>query len=175
MNGVVYQYYYYYLEPINISEYDAIWLYTVNCNHQTKSIIRLYSTVYWISKGEFVCAVLIHLPVRDYLTGFHKRKVERRKAAVAEIRKKIKEEQNRVREEVGAKRRSTLLKTIFDSDSTVLLWLCFRGIRNTWKCWRSDKKRSVSQKAQSRHAFYFHNLKEFPGVPSGGISDWHIR
>ncbi|XP_057673066.1 nucleolar protein 12 [Corythoichthys intestinalis] len=35
----------------------------------------------------------------DYLTGFHKRKVERRKAAVAEIRKKIKEEQNRVREE----------------------------------------------------------------------------
>lgn len=39
--------------------------------------------------------------VRDYLTGFHKRKVERRKAAVAEIRKKIKEEQIRVREEVS--------------------------------------------------------------------------
>ncbi|KAA8584838.1 hypothetical protein FQN60_003532 [Etheostoma spectabile] len=37
---------------------------------------------------------------QDYLTGFHKRKVERRKAAVAEIRKKIKEEQIRVREEV---------------------------------------------------------------------------
>uniref|UniRef100_A0A3P8T1D0 Nucleolar protein 12 n=1 Tax=Amphiprion percula TaxID=161767 RepID=A0A3P8T1D0_AMPPE len=36
---------------------------------------------------------------QDYLTGFHKRKVERRKAAVAEIRKKIKEEQIRVREE----------------------------------------------------------------------------
>ncbi|XP_037332289.1 nucleolar protein 12 [Pungitius pungitius] len=35
----------------------------------------------------------------DYLTGFHKRKVERRKTAVAEIRKKIKEEQIRVREE----------------------------------------------------------------------------
>ncbi|XP_034395105.1 nucleolar protein 12 [Cyclopterus lumpus] len=35
----------------------------------------------------------------DYLTGFHKRKVERRKVAVAEIRKKIKEEQIRVREE----------------------------------------------------------------------------
>ncbi|XP_029364215.1 nucleolar protein 12 isoform X2 [Echeneis naucrates] len=35
----------------------------------------------------------------DYLTGFHKRKIERRKAAVAEIRKKIKEEQSRVREE----------------------------------------------------------------------------
>ncbi|XP_054463864.1 nucleolar protein 12 [Anoplopoma fimbria] len=36
---------------------------------------------------------------QDYLTGFHKRKVERRKVAVAEIRKKIKEEQIRVREE----------------------------------------------------------------------------
>ncbi|XP_068435106.1 nucleolar protein 12 [Clinocottus analis] len=35
----------------------------------------------------------------DYLTGFHKRKVERRKVAVLEIRKKIKEEQIRVREE----------------------------------------------------------------------------
>ncbi|XP_029945888.1 nucleolar protein 12 [Salarias fasciatus] len=36
---------------------------------------------------------------QDYLTGFHKRKVERRKAAVAEIKKKIREEQIRVREE----------------------------------------------------------------------------
>ncbi|XP_015235927.1 PREDICTED: nucleolar protein 12 [Cyprinodon variegatus] len=36
---------------------------------------------------------------QDYLTGFHKRKLERRKAAVAEIKKKIKEEQSRVREE----------------------------------------------------------------------------
>ncbi|KAM9843235.1 nucleolar protein 12 [Aulostomus maculatus] len=36
---------------------------------------------------------------QDYLTGFHKRKVERRKAAVAEIRKKIRDEQIRVREE----------------------------------------------------------------------------
>ncbi|XP_056262552.1 nucleolar protein 12 [Pseudoliparis swirei] len=35
----------------------------------------------------------------EYLTGFHKRKVERRKVAVSEIRKKIKEEQIRVREE----------------------------------------------------------------------------
>ncbi|XP_077474460.1 nucleolar protein 12 [Stigmatopora argus] len=35
----------------------------------------------------------------EYLTGFHKRKVGRRKAAVAEIRKKIKDEQIRVREE----------------------------------------------------------------------------
>lgn len=38
---------------------------------------------------------------REYLTGFHKRKVERRKAAVAEIKKKIKDEQIRVREEVS--------------------------------------------------------------------------
>ncbi|XP_004563097.1 nucleolar protein 12 [Maylandia zebra] len=36
---------------------------------------------------------------QEYLTGFHKRKVERRKAAVEEIRKKIKEEQIRVRED----------------------------------------------------------------------------
>ncbi|XP_029293829.1 nucleolar protein 12 [Cottoperca gobio] len=36
---------------------------------------------------------------QNYLTGFHKRKVERRKIAVSEIRKKIKEEQIRVREE----------------------------------------------------------------------------
>ncbi|KAL3054229.1 hypothetical protein OYC64_006536 [Pagothenia borchgrevinki] len=36
---------------------------------------------------------------QDYLTGFHKRKVERRKVAVSEIKKKIKEEQIRVREE----------------------------------------------------------------------------
>uniref|UniRef100_A0A8C5FRW6 Nucleolar protein 12 n=1 Tax=Gadus morhua TaxID=8049 RepID=A0A8C5FRW6_GADMO len=36
---------------------------------------------------------------REYLTGFHKRKVERRKAAVVEIQKKIKEEHIRVREE----------------------------------------------------------------------------
>ncbi|XP_060946590.1 nucleolar protein 12 [Limanda limanda] len=35
----------------------------------------------------------------DFLSGFHKRKVERRKAALAEIRKKIKEEQIRVRVE----------------------------------------------------------------------------
>lgn len=40
---------------------------------------------------------------REYLTGFHKRKLERRKAAVKEIEKKIKEEQKRVREEVRFK------------------------------------------------------------------------
>lgn len=37
---------------------------------------------------------------REYLTGFHKRKVERRKAAVVEIQKKIKDELARVREKV---------------------------------------------------------------------------
>ncbi|XP_029445967.1 nucleolar protein 12 [Rhinatrema bivittatum] len=36
---------------------------------------------------------------REYLTGFHKRKVERRKAAVEELKKKIKEEQKKMREE----------------------------------------------------------------------------
>uniref|UniRef100_A0A8C6SAM9 Nucleolar protein 12 n=1 Tax=Neogobius melanostomus TaxID=47308 RepID=A0A8C6SAM9_9GOBI len=36
---------------------------------------------------------------QEFLTGFHKRKVERRKAAVEEIKRKIKEEQIKVREE----------------------------------------------------------------------------
>ncbi|KAJ8254323.1 hypothetical protein COCON_G00209350 [Conger conger] len=36
---------------------------------------------------------------QEYLTGFHKRKIERRKAAVEEIKNKLKEEQKRVREE----------------------------------------------------------------------------
>ncbi|XP_019726527.1 nucleolar protein 12 [Hippocampus comes] len=51
-------------------------------------------------KRENKCVLMFDDEEReDYLTGFHKRKVERRKAAVVEIRKKIKEEQNRVREE----------------------------------------------------------------------------
>lgn len=51
-------------------------------------------------KRENKCIVMFDDKDRqDYLTGFHKRKVERRKAAVAEIRKKIREEQIRVREE----------------------------------------------------------------------------
>ncbi|XP_053326156.1 nucleolar protein 12 isoform X2 [Spea bombifrons] len=36
---------------------------------------------------------------REYLTGFHKRKVQRRKAAVEEIKRKIKEEQKKMKEE----------------------------------------------------------------------------
>ncbi|XP_053263071.1 nucleolar protein 12 [Podarcis raffonei] len=36
---------------------------------------------------------------RDYLTGFHKRKVERRKAAVEEIKCKLKDEQKKMKEE----------------------------------------------------------------------------
>ncbi|XP_060760166.1 nucleolar protein 12 [Neoarius graeffei] len=35
----------------------------------------------------------------EFLTGFHKRKVERRKAAVEEIKNKLREEQKRLREE----------------------------------------------------------------------------
>ncbi|XP_028311530.1 nucleolar protein 12 [Gouania willdenowi] len=51
-------------------------------------------------KRETKCIVMFDDKDRqDFLTGFHKRKVERRKAAVAEIKKKIKEEQIRVREE----------------------------------------------------------------------------
>ncbi|XP_003964299.1 nucleolar protein 12 [Takifugu rubripes] len=51
-------------------------------------------------KRENKCIVMFDDKHRqEYLTGFHKRKVERRKAAVAEIQKKIREEQIRVREE----------------------------------------------------------------------------
>ncbi|KAM3864404.1 nucleolar protein 12 [Diretmus argenteus] len=50
-------------------------------------------------KRENKCIVMFDDNDRqDYLTGFHKRKVERRKAAVAEMHKKIKDEQSRVRE-----------------------------------------------------------------------------
>lgn len=38
---------------------------------------------------------------REYLTGFHKRKVERRKAALEEIKRKLKEEQRKMKEEVS--------------------------------------------------------------------------
>lgn len=37
---------------------------------------------------------------REYLTGFHKRKVERRKVALEEIKRKLKEEQRKMKEEV---------------------------------------------------------------------------
>nr|DBA18789.1 TPA: hypothetical protein GDO54_016998 [Pyxicephalus adspersus] len=37
---------------------------------------------------------------REYLTGFHKRKLQRRKAAVEEIKQKIKVEQKKMKEEV---------------------------------------------------------------------------
>ncbi|KAM5288100.1 nucleolar protein 12 isoform 3-T3 [Ctenodactylus gundi] len=36
---------------------------------------------------------------REYLTGFHKRKVERKKAAVEEIKQRLKEERRKLREE----------------------------------------------------------------------------
>ncbi|XP_058875061.1 nucleolar protein 12 [Acipenser ruthenus] len=51
-------------------------------------------------RRENKCVVTFNEDERqDYLTGFHKRKVERRKKAVDEIKKKIKEEQKRMREE----------------------------------------------------------------------------
>lgn len=40
------------------------------------------------------------LSCREYLTGFHKRKVERRKVALEEIKRKLKEEQRKMKEEV---------------------------------------------------------------------------
>lgn len=40
--------------------------------------------------------------IREFLTGFHKRKLERRRAALKEMKSKLKEEQKRVREEVRA-------------------------------------------------------------------------
>ncbi|KAM6215932.1 nucleolar protein 12 isoform 1-T1 [Rhynchocyon petersi] len=36
---------------------------------------------------------------REYLTGFHKRKVERKKAAIQELKQRLKEEQKKLREE----------------------------------------------------------------------------
>uniref|UniRef100_A0A8C6X8H3 Nucleolar protein 12 n=1 Tax=Naja naja TaxID=35670 RepID=A0A8C6X8H3_NAJNA len=36
---------------------------------------------------------------REFLTGFHKRKVERRKAALEEIKRKLKEEEKKMKEE----------------------------------------------------------------------------
>lgn len=36
---------------------------------------------------------------REYLTGFHKRKVERKKAAIEEIKQRLKQEQKKLREE----------------------------------------------------------------------------
>ncbi|XP_076122973.1 nucleolar protein 12 [Alosa pseudoharengus] len=51
-------------------------------------------------KRENKCIVMFDEKNRqDFLTGFHKRKIERRKAAVEEIKQKLKEEQKRVRED----------------------------------------------------------------------------
>ncbi|XP_006521668.1 nucleolar protein 12 isoform X1 [Mus musculus] len=40
-----------------------------------------------------------HTGPREYLTGFHKRKVERKKAAIEEIKQRLKQEQKKLREE----------------------------------------------------------------------------
>ncbi|XP_072512130.1 nucleolar protein 12 [Notamacropus eugenii] len=52
---------------------------------------------------------------RDYLTGFHKRKVERRKVALEEIRKKLKEEQCKLR----AERHKEYLKMLKDREAAL--------------------------------------------------------
>lgn len=41
---------------------------------------------------------------REYLTGFHKRKVERKKAAIEEMKQRLKHEQRKLREEVQSGR-----------------------------------------------------------------------
>ncbi|KAK1341592.1 hypothetical protein QTO34_018007 [Cnephaeus nilssonii] len=45
---------------------------------------------------------------REYLTGFHKRKVERKKAAIEEIKQRLKKEQKKLREEVQRGGRESL-------------------------------------------------------------------
>ncbi|XP_051817856.1 nucleolar protein 12 [Antechinus flavipes] len=52
---------------------------------------------------------------RDYLTGFHRRKVERRKAALEEIRRKLKEEQRKLRDE----RHKEYLKMLKDREEAL--------------------------------------------------------
>ncbi|XP_027729499.1 nucleolar protein 12 isoform X2 [Vombatus ursinus] len=52
---------------------------------------------------------------RDYLTGFHKRKVERRKVALEEIRRKLKEEQRKLRDE----RHKEYLKMLKDREEAL--------------------------------------------------------
>ncbi|POI30531.1 hypothetical protein CIB84_005721 [Bambusicola thoracicus] len=60
---------------------------------------------------------------REYLTGFHKRKVERRKVALEEIKRKLKEEQRKMKEErhqeymkMLREREEALVTTISDLD-----------------------------------------------------------
>lgn len=48
------------------------------------------------------------LSCREYLTGFHKRKVERKKAAIEEIKQRLKKEQKKLREEVQRGGRESL-------------------------------------------------------------------
>ncbi|XP_007649112.1 nucleolar protein 12 isoform X1 [Cricetulus griseus] len=43
--------------------------------------------------------LLVVVDKREYLTGFHKRKVERKKAAIEEIKQRLKQEQKKLREE----------------------------------------------------------------------------
>ena len=57
------------------------------------------------SEPFFPCVLfLLPLCCREYLTGFHKRKVERKKAAIEEIKQRLKEEQKKLREEVQRER-----------------------------------------------------------------------
>ncbi|KAL0625343.1 Nucleolar protein 12 [Plecturocebus cupreus] len=57
---------------------------------------------------------------REYLTGFHKRKVERKKAAIEEIKQRLKEEQRKLREEVHrGKRHQEYLKMLAEREEAL--------------------------------------------------------
>lgn len=56
------------------------------------------------SEPFFPCVLIVSLCYREYLTGFHKRKVERKKAAIEEIKQRLKEERKKLREEVQRER-----------------------------------------------------------------------
>ncbi|XP_066114740.1 nucleolar protein 12 isoform X1 [Saccopteryx bilineata] len=57
---------------------------------------------------------------REYLTGFHKRKVERKKAAIEEIKQRLKQEQKKLREE----RHQEYLKMLAEREEALGLVLC---------------------------------------------------
>ncbi|KAG2464132.1 NOL12 protein, partial [Polypterus senegalus] len=77
----------YFKKPYGYAECVLFWNYHPNRKTDNKVVKRCFvqkdgSNTWW-----------------EYLTGFHKRKVERRKAAIEEIKQKLKEEHKRMKEE----------------------------------------------------------------------------
>ncbi|XP_074839989.1 nucleolar protein 12 isoform X3 [Carettochelys insculpta] len=90
---------------------------------------------------------------REYLTGFHKRKVERRKVALEEIKRKLKEEQRKLKEE----RHKEYLKMLTEREEAL-------G-RGHWIRSRGDIKQIHTRIAQEvwrslplREDFFTHSL-----------------